>query len=393
MSGGWKRSAGKLFVLALFALVLGRTVARAKPFLNWDLLVYMALALEWEESDPLEVHRRTYAAAESELSAPEFRWLTGTGMMKARYEDPAAFHEHLGFFRSRVLYSGLLALVKRTGVPLTRVAHAVSLAAWVLCAVVFLAWTSRHLPFGIATATSILFAHSPPLLAATSYATADGLAAVVLLAGIWAFHERGARLLGGTLLVLAVLVRTDAIVFVLCWAGLALLLERGARARVRALLATAAAGLVAYAGVTLWAGDLGWWRLFQVSFLTKSLHPAELSSTPDPGVYGAVVSAVLSALPGNGYLETERTIVGSTLALAYAGFVVAGVVLLRRAGSRGPALTLLIALVAATLARWVLFPRLWDRYHVLFYAALPLVLLSAAAASLRPARGEVDVAR
>jgi hypothetical protein len=369
-------------------------VWRAIPFANWDMLVYMALALEWEEEDPLEVHRRTYAAAQAELAPVAFEMLTSTGMRKARYEDPASFHEHLGFFRSRVLYTGLLSLVHRSGVRLTEAAHVVSLAAWVATAFLFLAWTSRHLSFWIAAAASLLLAHAPPLLAATSYATADGLAALVLLAGIWALQERRALALGGALLVVAVLVRTDAIVFVAGWGVCALLLERGDRALVRTLLATSAACLVAYAGVTLWAGDLGWWRLFQVSFLAKSRHPSELPSTPDLAVYWDIVSQAAGALPWNGYLETERTVVGSTLAFTYAGFALAAIaVLARRRGPYGAPLALLLALPLATLARWILFPRLWDRYHVLLYAAVPLVLLSAAAALLERNEPEVADAR
>jgi hypothetical protein len=64
-----------------------------------------------------------------------------------------------------------------------------------------------------------------------------------------------------------------------------------------------------------------------------------------------------------------------------------------RAKHRQREVALLLALVAATLARWVLFPRLWDRYHVLVYAAVPLVLLSAATGFFARDEREVDVAR
>ncbi len=393
MSGGWKRVGRNLFLLALFALLVGRTVLRAKPFLNWDVLVYMALALEWEVDDPVEVHRRTYAAAEDELSLPEFRWLTSSQLMRARYEDPAAFHEHLGFFRSRAGYTGILALLHRAGVPLTGTVHVLSLGAWVAFALLFLVWASRHLPFWAAVPASLFFAHAPPLLAATSYATADGPAALVLLAGIYCLHERRSIAAGGALLALSVLLRTDAIVFVLAWTVLVLLFERTDRALCRGLLVTSVASLVAFFGVTAWAHDYGWWRLFQVSFIAKSLHPSALSSTPDLGTYFAVLSDIASAMPGNGYFETERTVVGSTLAFTYAGFALAGIVFLGRSGGRARSSVLLSALTLATLARWILFPRLWDRYHVLFYAAVPLVLLSAAMGVLRRDAPEVHVAR
>ena len=104
----------------LALLLLGRTVQRIPPLWNWDVLGYMALALEWTEDDPVEVHRATYDAARSDLEPAVFRELTDqrVEVRRARFQDAEAFTEHIAFYRARVLFTLLTRLLHGAGAPL-----------------------------------------------------------------------------------------------------------------------------------------------------------------------------------------------------------------------------------------------------------------------------------
>ena len=104
MQSRWLRGLIGLAALALFFLGLARTVRQLAlhPELNWDMLPAMALALEWETKDPVELHQRTYALAKAELAPEVYAQLTAPGVRAVRAEDPAAFHEHVLEFLAKV---------------------------------------------------------------------------------------------------------------------------------------------------------------------------------------------------------------------------------------------------------------------------------------------------
>ncbi len=393
MRAGWTRRLTHALLGAVFALALARTIARSEPIHTWDMLATMALALEWTVDDPLEVHRRTYRAAEEEVPLEVFQGLVAPGVRRARYQDPAAFHEHLAFYRARVLHTATLALVRRAGVPRVRAAHAVSLGAFALLGVVILLWTARALPFWAAVLVALAFVHAPPLVNTASLATADMLAASVALLALYLLLERKAFAAGGAVLALSILARPDSIVLAVLLAAAFLLLARHQGPRVRSLGLFLGATLALYFAVQAYAGEYGWWPLFQISFVDKAVHPSELATVPDLGVYRDVLAQKLSEIPGGGYFETEKAVTGTTLVFVYAAFALAALMLAWGRQGRAdlrPHAALLVALLLACPARWLLFPQLWDRFFALFYAAVPLVLLSIAVRAL-DARAEVAV--
>lgn len=375
--------------LALAILVLARTVVHLdrEPALNWDMLPAMALALEWGEEDEVEVHRRTYEAARAELSPEAFADLSaGVAVRAARYQDPAAFHEHLAFFRSRVLYTLSIRALHAFGVPLTRATWWVPLGAFALGAVLFLLWSARYLPLALACVLALGLAHTPALLNQANTSTADGLATLLVLGGAYALLERRSFALGAVLLALAIGARPDSVILVGFLAAAAFFLyplEERPAPRALAIWVLASAGL--YLGLSRFAGEYGWWPLITISFEGKAMHPAALPTAVDWGKYGEILARQVDALPGDGYLKTPAgEFTGSTLVFPYAALALLGLALgLRRRAAHGREVALLAALVATYTARFLLFPQLWDRFLAPFYALVPLCLLAIVTRELR----------
>jgi hypothetical protein len=368
--------------LALTALVLARTVRHLDrdPALNWDMLPAMALAVEWTEEDPVEVHRRTYEAARAELPPEVFADLSaGVAVRAARYRDPQAFHEHLAFFRSRVLYTLAVRGLHALGTPLTRATWWVPLGAFALGAALFVLWCARYLPLALACVLALGLAHTPALLNQANTSTADGLATLLVLGGAYALLERRSFALGAVLLALAIGARPDSVILVGCLAAAAFLLyPRDERPSLRVLAAWVLASAGLYLGLARFAGEYGWWPLITISFEGKAVHPAALPTDVDWGEYGEILARQVDALPGDGYLKTPAgEFTGSTLVFLYAALAVLALVpALRARAAHGREAAVLAALLATYLVRFLLFPQLWDRFLAPFYALVPLCLLA-----------------
>jgi hypothetical protein len=363
----------------LFGLVLARTVRRLdrEPLLNWDLVPAVALALEWSEDDPVEVHRKTYEHLRAELPSQAYSALTAPpGVIRGRFQDPAAFAEHLPFYRARVLYSLSLAGLSALGAPLAPATWRLALAAFVLAALVVLLWTWRLFGPVLGTLAALAIAHLPAALTTATFSSADGLGAFLVLLGAWLLIERRTFAAGAAVLTLSLGARPDGIVLIgflgLAWLALVPTAERPTA---KALGGWIGLSALVYLGLSRFAGEYGWWPLFQISFQEKALHPAELGTSIQWSEYLAVLGRQLGALPGDGYVFTGRGVTGSTAVFFFGFLAITGLALWSKSRARGAReAAWLAALLATYLVRWLLFPQVWDRFFAPFYALVPLCL-------------------
>jgi hypothetical protein len=396
-SARWKRVrlGTHVLVAVLCVLAVRRTVQALPPLYNWDMLGYMALALEWELDDSEEIHRRTYAAAKAELPRGVYRDLVdpSSAIRAGRAADHAAFTEHIAFYRARVVATLAISLMHRLGAPLAQATWWLSVAAFVLTGILMLVWLGGRAPPWAAWIGATLLLHAPPLVMTATLTTADGLATFLLCTALYLVLERGALRSGAVVATLAIMTRPDTVVLVALFVATLFLLERGRPDRFppRTLALWLAASVLAYLGVQAHAGEYGWWPVFHISFLQKELHPAALPTSPDWDVYGQVLARQVADLPGVGYfVRGGRFVTGSTFLFVYAGFAVLALALWRRLPTRHALdrhAALLGALLATYFLRWFLFPQLWDRFFAPLYVLVPLVLFSMACRAL-PSRGD-----
>lgn len=378
MPSRWLSLALGLSALALFFLGLDRTVRQLarSPEHNWDMLPAMALALEWEVKDPVELHEKTYSLAKAELSPEVYQQLTTGGVREVRAQDPAAFHEHLAFYRARVLYSIAVRLLHQQGVPLSAATWWISLGCYAMVCLLVLGWAANHLSIGLAALFALGVAHTPALLNTAGTSSADGLAALFVCLGCWALIERRLFPVAAGMLTLAVAARPDTIVLIVFLAAaLFLLLPREERPPLPALVVWLAASGGLYYWLAGFAGEYGWWPLMQISFVEKAVHPATLPTAPDWNEYLAILTRQAEALPGDGYVTTPGgEVTGSTGVFAYGALALVALAMAWKKERRVAALV--VAMLATSLVRYLLFPQIWDRFFALFYTLVPLALVS-----------------
>lgn len=386
------RVLGILCLLLFVGSVGGILYAGAKrPVLNWDMVDYMALALEWGEDDPEVVHRRTFEIAEAELPPKLYQnFTTGDAYRVAVRSDWKAFDANLGFHRGRFLYTLVVSALHGLGAPLTAATWYPNVLFWACTAVLVLAWALRHFSLAPASLLALGVLYSPPVIAIVPTSSPDALAMFLIALGLYLLVEFRAFRWGAAVVSLAMLARTDF--FLVAFgvaAGLFLLVKRPLRPSNRFLVAWLVVTTAIYALVSWKARDPGWWAVFDTPFkrVTSFDQVTPFSLTH----YVRVLAVEIASLHYIGYDRAPdgSWVRGSNFVLTYMAASVVGIVIAARSKLQELALhqAVLLGLVLATLGRYLLYPYFWDRYFVNLWVPVPLCLGAMAAILAARVRG------
>jgi hypothetical protein len=385
-AGGWACLA--LFLAAsTWVLVVGAQ----RPIRNFDLVDYVALALEWVEDDPEVVHRRTYEVLAAELAPEVFADLaTGSEYRREIRADWRLFDANLGFHRGRYLYSLAVLAAHQVGVPLTSATWIVNQVCWVAALLVILAWARRRFELAPAALLATGLVLSPPVVALVPASSTESMALFVVTLGLYLLVERRAFRAAAGVLALTILVRPEFLLVCLgVIAGLWLFTPREQRPGPRFLALWAGGCIALWALVAATARDPGWWAVFtsplqrvgdleRVPPFSLRAYAWVLDKKLEPLVYlGYDVSPGGTFVRGSGFLFTYLCAAGLGIGLA----------LRTRIPELGVHAAVLAGVIAATLARLVLFPYFWDRYFVYLWVPAPLVLASLVVLLAERARG------
>ncbi len=287
VSGDRLGSAGALSVAVflLFALVT-MVNAVSRPIANWDMLPYVASALQRNGlSDPVEIHRQSYAAVRAKVSEGQWADLTANGRYRTvQATDPHAFVSMLPMYQVKGGYVTLVAATAPIADPVSSMRAMSLIAAAATLAGILYAFHglgALRLVGLTAPALSMLdFQDQASMCSPDVLATAMA----VWAAAVIAVRER-ASWLPVALLVGSVLLRPDMLVattglapamaagaFLVALArGLPLMRALPGSLRETGLAAWAAGplGVAAYALAKAGVSHPGWWPHFWFSFLEQ----------------------------------------------------------------------------------------------------------------------------
>ncbi|HTV70262.1 MAG TPA: hypothetical protein VMF90_17175, partial [Rhizobiaceae bacterium] len=195
---------GFVLVISAYALV--------RPDYNWDMVAYIATALEDRHGDPAALHAETWSLiSEGAREAQLYHLQYGNPYNRHQWENPADFQSQLSMYRVKVGYIWLLRALE----PVTGLVNA-SLILAILPAfglgAFFLYWLGRDgaIQGAVLLASVLALADYTHM---TTAVTPDMLVALVSLAAIY-FLAKGKDITGYALLFASVLFRPDNVVLV-----------------------------------------------------------------------------------------------------------------------------------------------------------------------------------
>lgn len=347
--------AGALAIITAMATAIIYTVI--KPDHNWDMIPYIATALENRYPDAVELHRETWrqvaeVTTEGELQALKY----GEGYRSAQWTSPDNFKSQLVMYRVKAGYIQLLRWIEPyTG--LVRGGHLISIASAFATGLLMLWLLSSYnaLQAGLLVGPALLLAGYGPI---TSAVFPDIAMAALSFAAIFAIlRERD--WLGALLLVLSFTIRPDNIIMIFA------LLITAVLFRWRKLPLLTAFGVCIVAGLMMEkaAGHPGWWA--HLYFTCIEMQSSMTEFKPDFSIVllvKAYIRGIILAL----YLESWPSIL-LVAAVAWAAMAKAGI------KTDIPRLNgIVFAMVIGILGKFVYFPMPYDRF---FFNMIIIIVL------------------
>ena len=349
------------------ALFMALTIAAVaaygalKPDYNWDMVAYIATALENRITDPVALHAETWAQIDA--GAPEnqqFKLKKSNPYNLHQWENPADFQSQLSMYRVKPGYVGLLRSLE----PVTGLVNG-SLLVSVLPAVGFgllcfwWLWRENALQGAFLLVPVLMIADYSRM---TSAVTPDMLLAAVSLAALYGLL-RGRDVLAGVLLFGSVFIRPDNIILIFALLIAAVLFGW----RKLPMAVTFVASMIAISVISKLGHHPGWWAHFYFSCVEiqnsmANFHPDFSAVAFIKGyVRGAIVSLQNNDWP-------------ALLALLAAAWA-----LLNKYGRMGSGRenALAFALVIGALGKFASFPLPDDRFYFVFIAGLAVLLAAA----------------
>ncbi|MGB6119023.1 MAG: hypothetical protein WBF87_12455, partial [Mesorhizobium sp.] len=251
---GFASILGGLAMVFVILFSLGHAIV--KPDYNWDMVAYVGAALEDRYDDPKALHDETWRQIDA-LAPPAAQNALkfGDDYRKAQWESPENFASQLSMYRVKTGYIALLRAFEPFG-GAARGAMILGLLATFAVGVfsLWVLWREKALAAGLLVAPAMLISDYSHMATSVS---PDLILCGLLVAGLYAFLK-GREALAGLLLLAAVFVRPDGLIFVF-----ALLLASicfGLRWLPMALAFVASFLLVMFMQKA--GGHIGWWSHF-----------------------------------------------------------------------------------------------------------------------------------
>ncbi|WP_133304739.1 hypothetical protein [Mesorhizobium sp. DCY119] len=346
-----------VFFLAIFLFVAAYTWVR--PDYNWDMVAYIASALENRTETPEQLHAETWkAVSEGAREAQLYNLQYGNPYNRHQWENPADFESQLSMFRVKLGYiEALRVLEPITGI--TRAAILLSVLPALGFALICLFWLGREnaLQGAIILAPALIVAD---VFHMTTAVTPDMLLALVSMGALYLLarkHDIAACLL----LFLSVFVRPDNIILIF-----ALLLTAIAFGwRLLPIALTFVASFAACLLISKLGGHPGWWAHFYFSCV--EIQNSMTNFHPDFSLVAFIKGYARGAAVA--LLDNDWP----PLFLA----ILAGWALLWRAGRAGTGRenALMFALAIGTLGKFASFPLPDDRFYFVFLAGMAMLLV------------------
>jgi hypothetical protein len=270
-----------IVVAALFAIFLYNF---RRPQYDWDMLPYMVIALMDTGKSFESAHSEVYEAIRSGAPAATYEALTDKFPVNdPKYSSdhvyransflyPDKFRDSLPYYTIKPIFPMLIAGLNIAGVNLIRAPGIVAGMGYLFSCLLIFLWLSRWMAVPIAGITTIAMSLTPQLAAVSILTTPDSLSLFVVLLGVYLIVERNSPTTGLSVLIAAIAVRPETIIYFLGFALYVVILDKR-RYQSFALVITA---LILYKLITL--GGYPWSTLFYFTLVDRSIDLSQFVS-------------------------------------------------------------------------------------------------------------------
>ena len=348
--------------LAFFAGLILLTTAYAivRPDYNWDMVAYLATALEDRYDDPVELHTETWKLISSGASEGQLYNLQyGNPYNRHQWENPVDFQSQLSMYRVKVGYISLLRILEPvTGLVNASILLSILPAFGVGAFFLFWLWRANALQAGFLMAPLLSMADYTHI---TTAVTPDVLVSLASLVAIY-WLAKGRDAAGYVLLFATVFLRPDNIVMIFAILLTALVFGW----RLLMPLVTFIAAFAVCLAISKFGDHPGWWAHFYFSCVhiqnsMADFHPAFSLVDFARGYFRGIIVALI---------DNDWPAMLAVLAGAWA--------LLYRAGRLNDprANAMVFAMAIGTLGKFASFPLPDDRFYFAFIAGMAMLLLA-----------------
>jgi len=271
------RSKNNLFKSLYFiAIAMAAIYCFKRPLYNWDLLPYTYLVLKIDHHNSEEAFHLTYKLAKENIPPKEYKALTDSSNIY-RYtlsHDPETFDAQLPFYVVKPLYTGLIYLFYKSGVPLIQATLLPSLISYLLIGFLLFHWLGIYLRSSISFIIAFLMMISSPLVEVAKLSSPDCLSAFLLLFSFYFILKKPVLRAALLFMLLSVFARLDNIITCLGLIGVIYASKKWEKIiSTGNFLLITMTFICSYFLVSFFAYQYGWSILFYNDF-ADHLHPA-----------------------------------------------------------------------------------------------------------------------
>lgn len=193
--------------VVVLLIVAASIILARRPYYNWDMFPYMALAMEQSDRPFKETHQEVYGASKEIMPPSDFDAISSR--QPELMKDAQAFEAILPYFQIKPGYNLLVSVFYKLGVhPLTATWLPSNLSYLAIGLMLFF-WMRRTGPIIIATMLSLLVIATPVMTNLARYSSPDMMCAALTLAALL-FILTSHTTAGLSMLTAVVTVRPDA---------------------------------------------------------------------------------------------------------------------------------------------------------------------------------------
>jgi hypothetical protein len=327
-----------------------------KPYIDWDIIGYVASAKHFEIKDKTELHKFVYKNLKYFVDEEKYKILTNGGK-QYRIDmagNPVLFYQQLPFYEIRVLYNLSILLLSKIGFNIFASTYYISIFCSILA--IFLLF------FAIKDKVHIFFLYIFPfylilygLTLVAKFSSPDAMIFLCISLFIYLFSKEK---INAILFItpLFVLVRTDTIIFNFTAIAIIFFLYKDLRLKSVISLITST---IIYIFINNYFKNYGWATIFSFSLIKRVSNPADVNLTISISDYITVLGkGIINALKD--YIFVSYVCFQSTTIILLYFFA-------KKFENNKEIWIYTIVSISNILIRFILFPVTWERLFIGFY--------------------------